>query len=605
MNSRNVICMAMASAASVFAGGNVSEQPVKHPNVIIVLSDDHGYGDLSLTGNPLLKTPKLDQFARESIRLENFHSNLVCTPTRASIMTGRYAERVGAWHCQAGRDMLRESETTMADVFRRNGYRTGIFGKWHLGSNYPYRPIDRGFEEWFGASVSGVGHAGDFWGNDRVNDTYQYNAVRETKPHEGFETDILFDEAISFIRKNKTERFFVYLPTYAGHAPSSVPDPKWTEPYRKSGAPADFFATMANFDYNFGRLREFLTQEGLAHNTILVFLGDNGAWQGAQFYNAGMRGQKGTAYEGGHRVFCAIGWPGGRLAQHAAINRLTSCMDFLPTFIDLCGLKLAQPIKFDGTSIRPLLENPATAWPDRTLIAGFFSTHPYAVMTDRWRLVLGKGVGEAKLFDISADPGQKQDLGEKNPQMVQQLHSAFITYQASVQPETKDWSARPIIGTPEQPVTELNCADWYKVSGSGPYDQGSVAAGWREPGTWHVRFAEKGDYQFQVRRWPVEAEAPITGVPAAKNPDAWTGNARITGTLYGNRQARALANIVAAKITVGGTTQEKPVPSDAKCVTFILPMAAGAADISVVFLDNVGKTVCGAYYVYVNKPQLK
>ena len=166
------------------------------PNVIVVLTDDQGYGDLSLTGNPILKTPNMDRLAREGVQFANFHVDSYCTPTRSALMTGRYSHRVGGWGTVNGRNMLRDDEVTMADVFRHNGYRTGHFGKWHLGTNYPYRPIDRGFEEWLGHGDGGTGCTTDYWGNDRVNDHYIHNGQWEKQPRPGFEGDVFFDAAI-------------------------------------------------------------------------------------------------------------------------------------------------------------------------------------------------------------------------------------------------------------------------------------------------------------------------------------------------------------------------------------------------------------------------
>jgi arylsulfatase A-like enzyme len=589
-------------AALVAGSVDAAEKHLPRPNVIIVVADDVGYGDMSFTGNPILKTPNLDKFAKEGIVLDNFHVNPVCSPTRSALMTGRYAQRVGVTGCQFGIDALREGEVTLADVFRHNGYRTGIFGKWHLGEGYPYRPIDRGFDVWFGKQPSGTGHAGDRWGHDRVNDTYQNNGVFEDKPRPGYETDVLFDEAMSFIKSNRQQPFFVYLPTYAGHGPFAIADPKWAAPYGKSGMLSDFYGMMSNYDQNFGRLCAFLKHEGLEQNTIVIYFGDNGTAlpEAAAVFNGGMRGQKGGAFEGGHRVFCALRWPAGKLPRPARVTRLTSCLDILPTLTDLCGLKLPAAIKFDGANIRPLLDNPRANWPDRTLIVGFAPTHQYAVMTEQWRLV-GKSNGMDMLFDVQQDPGQKNNVAKQNPEIFKRMQAAFRQYLQEVNERNRGWNARPIIGSDHQPVAEFHSMNWHDT-GVRAYHQGAVADGVNVTGYWLTRFAQSATYRFEVRRWPADTNAPITGTPPKKTEfDAWMDGKPVTGTLYGNRQPKPLGSIATVRIKVNDTVQEKSVPKNAPLVAFEIPVAAGPATLSATFLDRKGGVVCGAYYMSVRQ----
>ena len=322
------------------------------PNVVLILTDDQGYGDLGCTGNPVLKTPHLDRLYRDSVRLANFHVDPTCSPTRAALMTGRYSTRTGVWHTVMGRHMPRADERMMPQVFAENGYATAIFGKWHLGDNFPFRPRDRGFQEALIHGGGGVGQIPDYWGNDYFDDTYS----RDGRPEKfsGYCTDVFFREATRFIESHRDRPFFVELATNAPHGPYRVAD-EWREPYASKvdgdAELATFYGMIANIDDNVGRLRRRLEELGLADDTLLIFLTDNGTAHGATFsdargndgklvsgYNAGMRGRKGSPYEGGHRVPCFLHWPAGKLTGGRDVDGLSAHLDLLPTLIDLCGL---------------------------------------------------------------------------------------------------------------------------------------------------------------------------------------------------------------------------------------------------------------------------
>lgn len=594
------VCLVVTSAAGTAA-------PARIPNVIVVITDDQGYGDLSVTGNPILKTPNMDRLANEGVRLTNFHVDCFCAPTRAALMTGRYAHRVGGWGTVNGRNMLRDDEVTMADVFRHNGYRTGHFGKWHLGTNHPYRPIDRGFDEWLGKGDGGTGCTTDYWGNDRVNDHYIHNGGWEEKPRPGFEGDVFFDAAIQFIRENKARPFFTYLALYNPHNPWSLPDTKNAQSYRGKAVPGDFFATIARIDRNLGRLRQCLSEEGLADNTALVFLTDNGTSGGDQVFNAGMRGRKGSPYDGGHRVPCFLYWPGGGLGMPAKIDRLTAHLDLLPTLVDLCALNMPKPVKFDGTSLKPLLANPRADWPERTLVmgAGGNKTGPNApppeigkncaVMTERWHLV-----NDAELFDMTRDPGQRRDIAKETPDVINQLRAAYEKYWADVSANDQGWRGRPVIGAKNVPQVDLCGEDWFTTKGNCPWNQAAVANGAAAFGRWPVRFAEAGNYRIEVRRWPRELEAPIAGVPTfTKETDARLEGRPVGGTLYGGKPRALPVSRVELKIADQLKTADV---SDAETVkVFTIVVNAGPADIETTLLDKSGKALCSAYYVTVRK----
>lgn len=286
----------------------------KQPNVVLVITDDQGYGDLSCHGNPVLKTPNLDELHRDSIRLTDYHVAPTCSPTRAALLTGHWTNRTGVWHTIMGRSMLRHNEVTIGQILAEGGYHTGMFGKWHLGDNYPYRPEDRGFQEVLRHGGGGVGQTPDFWDNAYFDGSYFHNG--KAVPVKGFCTDVFFDYAKKFIRsvKNSGKPFFVYLCTNAPHGPMHAPE-KYSKPYEKQGVSvANFLGMIANIDDNVGAMRSFLKEEGLADDTIFIFTTDNGTSSGANIHNNGMRGRKGSEYDGGHRVPFFVHWPkGGRL----------------------------------------------------------------------------------------------------------------------------------------------------------------------------------------------------------------------------------------------------------------------------------------------------
>ncbi len=581
---------------------------LKAPNVIIVLTDDQGYGDLSLTGNPILKTPNMDRLAREGVQFTNFHVDSYCTPTRSALMTGRYSHRVGGWGTINGRNMLRDDEVTMADVFHNSGYKTGIFGKWHLGTSYPYRPIDRGFDEWLGHGDGGTGCTTDYWGNDRVNDYYIHNGVWEEKPRSGYETDVFFDAAMHFIHKNRSKSFFTYLALYNPHSPCSLPDKSWTAGYRGMDVPADFYAAIVNVDQNLGRLRQFLSEEGLAENTLLIFLSDNGTAEGDKVFNAGMRGKKGSAYDGGHREPCFWYWPSGGFGQPRAVEKLTAHLDLLPTLVDLCALNLPKLLKFDGLSIKALLRDSNTvSWPDRIIVLGTPKNEAgedpqppgfgknCAVMTDRWRLV-----NDRELYDMVKDPGQKLDVVGSYPDVAQKLRTAYRLYWDDVSSHDQGWHGSPILGTSIIPEVELCAEDWTTTKGSCPWNQGSIASGQASFGRWPVHFAKAGTYSIELRRWPRELNASINGIPTInKEVDAWLNGKPVLSTLYGSEE-KALS-IAKAQLKVGTNIQEVMVADGDKAAVFSINVEAGASNIEATFIDKTGKPLCGAYYVSVRR----
>lgn len=499
------------------------------PNVILILTDDQGYGDMACHGNPWLRTPHLDRMHDESIQLDDYHVDPVCTPTRAALMTGRHSLRVGAWTVTEGRQLLNPDETTMAEVFRASGYRTGLFGKWHLGDTFPYAPRFRGFDEVVCHRAGGVDEIGNPKGNDYFDDTYYRNGVAEK--FEGYCTDVFFDELLHFIGdENGTgdsgRPFFAYLPLNAMHGPFTVDD-VYSDRFRGLGMPedrAEFYGMVENFDENLGRLFASLRQRGIDENTVVIFMGDNGSAGGARIieghegYNAGMRGAKGDVYEGGHRVACFVRWP-GRLPAGRTIDALTTHHDWLPTLIDLCGLTPTEPIAFDGLSLRPLLEGELASWPEpRTVFIARHADQPKlwtgetgkkqkyprrAVLTESWRLVDGE------LYDITADPGQQKDLAGGNPDVVAELDAAYRSWWHEAMSHGAAYT-RFVLGAGEENPTAFTVRDWHPVEGRVIWKKAQLAEDNRFlNGFWAVDVKRAGHYRITLRRFPEDEPAAI------------------------------------------------------------------------------------------------
>jgi arylsulfatase A-like enzyme len=553
----------------------------RQPNVVLVITDDQGYGDLGCHGNKVVQTQNLDKLYAQSIRLTDFHVDPTCSPTRSALMTGRYSSRTGVWHTIMGRSLLRKDELTMADVFRRSGYRTGIFGKWHLGDNYPFRPQDRGFGEVLIHGGGGVGQGPDYWDNDYFDDTYQHKGKLET--FKGYCTDVFFENAMRFIEDNKDRPFFCYLPTNAPHGPYNVAD-KYSKPYRDKGvqtSQANFYGMITNIDENMGRLMRHLKRLELQDDTILIFMTDNGT---SGSYGAAMRGKKGSEYEGGHRVPCFIRWPcppdvrrsGGGLNRPKDIEQLTAHIDLLPTLIELCGLEKPASVRFDGTSLVPLLKAGSTDWPDRTLfVHSQRIEHPEkwrqsAVMTERWRLINGK-----ELYDIEVDPGQKNDIADKHPEVVQRLRQCYDDWWADIS-ERFDEYCQIIIGSDQENPSRLMSHDWHSPNPA--WSQGAVRSGSEANGFWAVEVAREGTYEFALRRWPVEVDEPINAaIPGGKAISA--GQARL--------------KIADVDVTM-------PVSKDARAAVFQVKLKPGKTCLQTWFMDEAGASR-GAYYVYVKR----
>ena len=574
----------------------VSSLQAERPNVVLVMTDDQGYGDLSCNGNPTLKTPNLDELFGESVRLQDYHVSPTCSPTRSALLTGHWTNRTGVWHTIMGRSMLREDEVTIGQVFKDAGYATGMFGKWHLGDNYPFRPEDRGFTEVLRHGGGGVGQTPDYWDNAYFDGGYFHNS--KPVPAKGFCTDVFFDYAKKFIKTQKEagKPFLAYIVTNAPHGPMHSP-PESSKPYSKLGVGlANFFGMIANIDDNVGALRKFLDDEGLTENTIFIFTTDNGTSSGDKVFNAGMRGKKGSEYDGGHRVPFFIHWPSGKLTGGRDVQPLTAHVDVLPTLIDLCQVPAPKGVKFDGTSIRELLENETVAahWNERILVTDSqrvkdpIKWRKSAVMTSRWRLVNGK-----QLYDMQNDPGQKQDVASDNPKVVARLTKFYDDWWTELLPTFKK-NAAIYLGHPRENPARLTSHDWI-TTGSTPWNQAHIRSGAFGPnvtGFWNVKVHEAGEYEIRLRRWPEEADTAITA-PLPPGDD-------VPGVTPFRARKGVAIPAVSAVLTIGKQKAEGKVEPGASEVVLKMTLPAGLAQMKALFKTKDNKIV-GAYYAYVRK----
>lgn len=387
----------------------------RRPNIILILSDDQGYGDFSCHGNPHLKTPHLDQLAAGGVEFSRFYVHPVCAPTRAGLLTGRYHLRSGVHGVTTGRETMRTEELTLAESLRGAGYRTALIGKWHLGEHYPYVPHAQGFDEFVGFRT---GHWTEYW---------DAALERNGKPvsTRGYIADVFTDEAIRFVEGNARRPFFLYLAYNTPHAPYLAPQKHWDH-YRQLGLPeqvAAVYAMVANLDENIGRLLAAVDRQRLTEDTIVCFLTDNGP--NGRRYNAGLRAAKGSVYEGGVRTPLFLRY-GGRYGKGRKIDAIAGAIDLLPTLLDVAGVERGDGPPLDGRSLRPLLEERITQWPDRRMLFTWRGQrdqnvpYPGAVRTQRFNLINGK-----ELYDIGVDPGETKNVAAAHPEVVAGLRAAY------------------------------------------------------------------------------------------------------------------------------------------------------------------------------------
>ncbi|NND05045.1 MAG: arylsulfatase [Saprospiraceae bacterium] len=589
---------------SIISGCQDRQATKSPPNVIIVITDDQGYGDLSCHGHPVLKTPNLDQLHAQSTRLTDFHVSTTCAPTRSALLTGHYNNRTGVWHTIAGRSLLRQDEVTFADLCTSNGYATGIFGKWHLGDNFPFRPQDRGFQETLVHGGGGVQQGPDYWGNDYFDDTYYRNGQPEQQ--QGYCTDIWFDAAIQFMRDKSqaAKPFFCYLATNAPHSPFSVKD-KYAASYQDDPEVVNpaFLGMIANIDENMGKLLTYLDDSGLAENTILVFLTDNGTAAGVfldkdqhvvKGFNAGMRAKKGSMYEGGHRVPCFIRWPQGGVNVGRDLDDLTTHIDLVPTLMDFLNFAKKDNLDLDGISLADVLLGRSERLPTRTLITDTQRIEwpkkwkHSAVMREQWRLING-----AELYDLSEDPGQRTDVSADHPAVVERLRKDYEQWWTDIVPSFEN-TPRIVLCSSNEPVSLLHAHDMHMDQGfnSVPWNQQMIRRGAKSRGWFEVHVPAEGRYRFELYRWPPHTgHSLLDSLPA---PDVEPNST------MGKRPAGVSLQIAHASLQIDEEEFSKETSGAAQSAAFESHLKEGDHQLRISFAEAGGEPFV-PYYTVVKK----
>ncbi|MDL5514466.1 arylsulfatase [Arenibacter sp. M-2] len=464
-------------------------QSNQRPNVILVITDDQGYGDLGFTGNPHVKTPVIDALARESVRFNNFYVSPVCAPTRSSLMTGRYSLRTGMRDTYNGGAIMASNEVTIAEMLKQANYTTGAFGKWHLGDNYPSRPSDQGFDESVIHLSGGMGQVGDittYFKGDRsyFDPVLWHNNQQES--YDGYCSDVFTDQAINFIEKNKETPFFCYLAFNAPHTPLQVPDSYYqkykdidpTAGFGKDGRPFSemsekdkedarkVYAMVNNIDDNLGKLFKKLNALGLSENTLVIFMTDNGPQQTR--YVSGMRGRKGDVYNGGIRVPFYLKCP-SLFKGNKDVETMTAHLDVLPTLSEICNVEMPKDRIVDGKSLVPLINGQPVEWADRSLFFYWSRRYPelynnMAIQKEGYKLV-GKTdynatIDDFELYQLGKDPYEQTNVVKENKALaidlkkeLDKIYNELIISENLVNPP------KILVGTPNENPIILNRND--------------------------------------------------------------------------------------------------------------------------------------------------
>ncbi|MBR9775205.1 MAG: arylsulfatase [Cytophagales bacterium] len=481
---------------SAFYACHSEDKGIVKPNILIILTDDQGWGDLSFTGNPNLQTPNIDKLGEVGISFDRFYVSPVCSPTRAEMLTGRYHLRGGVSGTSAGQERLDLDETTFAEILQSEGYVTGAFGKWHNGMQHPYHPNARGFDEFYGFCS---GH----WGN-YFSPTLEHNG----KPvqGQGFLADDLTSKAIGFIEENKDKPFLVYLPLNTPHSPMQVPD-RWYDPFSNKmldslviGEDPDFtkaaLAMCENIDWNVGRVMEQLKKLKLEENTLVIYFSDNGP--NSFRWNGGMKGRKGSTDEGGVRSPFFMQWK-GTIPEGKLIKEIAGAIDLFPTLMDLLGISYNPDKSFDGKSLKPLIFNENATWEDRIIYRHW--NNRTSLRTQDFLLD-----HEGNLFDMNKDPYQQYPIQDSKPELTAKLSSAKDTWENEMANELEnDLKARSFtIGAPGAKYTQMPARDGDAHGGvqrSNRFPNDSFFENWQsleDSITWNVEVIEPGKYEVEL-----------------------------------------------------------------------------------------------------------
>lgn len=530
-------------------------------NVLLILTDNQSYFELGCHGHPHVRTPHIDRLATQSVDFVNFHAPPFCSPSRALLMTGRYAMRSGIHNTIGGVSLLHRNEVTLADELSAAGYRTGVFGKWHLGFSYPYHPNQRGFEEAFVHGGGGIGQLEDYYGNDHLDATFDHNG--RPVATEGFTTDVLFDRAREFIQSTDDRPFFCFVSTPATHRPwqahpvAAARIRARGEDYGKNDMA--LFSMIENIDENVGRLLEELESSGLAKNTLVVFATDQGTRR--------ERLHKDLGYDEFHQVFCMMRHPEFTVGKGRVSAALTGMVDVFPTILDVCGVEVSTDL--DGRSLLPLLGGKITWTDERRLIVQCprgrvrEKWKNVSVKSSRWRLVNGE-----KLFDALNDADQLKDVSGEYPLVVRSLKETYERFWASL-PPARDLLSRHHLGVDEVGEVRLNAMDWYQ--GDAPWHQLHMPK-FAGNGKWAIEVATPGTYRIELRHHPREAPQPL--------------------------------GASAAYVSVGGQKVSVDIDPQAEVAVIEMRLAAGQFDMETGFVPGEGSIrnrPWGALFAYVEK----
>ena len=529
------------------------------PNVLLILTDNQSYYELSAHGHPHVRTPHIDRLADQSIDFVNFHAPPFCSPSRALLMTGRYAMRAGIHNTIGGVSLLHRDEVTMAQLLKQAGYRTALFGKWHLGFSYPYHPNDRGFEEAFVHGGGGIGQLEDYYGNDHLDATFDHNGTFVST--EGFSTDVLFDRAKGFISRHRNEPFFCFVSTPATHRPWQS-HPAKAQAIRERGEEYSrndmaLYSMIENIDDNVGEILNHLAELDLEDETLVILATDQGTRR--------ERLHKGLGYDEFHQVFCMMRYPPltGDVGRES--NALSGMVDVFPTVMDLCGV--ATPRRLDGRSLRPLLAGKRTWTDERRLIVqcprgrAREKWKNASVKSQRWRLVEGR-----LLFDMLQDPDQNDNVIDSYPLVAASLRQTYEAFWNSL-PSSESLLSRHVLGAESAGEVRLNAMDWYE--GASPWHQLHMP-NFKGNGKWAVEVEKNGNYRIELRHHPREAASPL-----------------LAKGVY---------------LEIGGRRFQKALQESDEAATFVVSLKAGKYDLESGFEPAPGssrKEAWGALFAYI------
>ena len=468
------------------------------PNIILIMSDDQGWGDLSISGNTNLSTPHIDALAQNGVSFQNFYVQPVCSPTRAELLTGRYAAQIGVYSTSEGGERFSLEESTIAQIFKNAGYKTAAYGKWHSGMQPPYHPNARGFDDYYGFAS---GH----WGN-YFSPMLEHNGA--IVKGDGFLVDDLTNKGIDFIAKNQDQPFFLYLPYNTPHSPMQVPDEFWNRFENKAlkmkyqgteGENENFtkaaLAMVENIDFNVGRITQKLKELGLEENTILIYLSDNGpnGWR----WNGGMRGKKGSTDEGGVRTPFFMQWK-KNIPKGKTVGQIAGAIDILPTLVSLVGIDAHTEKTIDGKDLTPLILEDIPNWEPRSIVNHWQGKT--SIRTQKYRLD-----NENRLYDMDIDLGQSKDISDKNPILLDSLITLKNKWQAELSEDNNLREERPItLGHPDFEYTQIPARDGVphgNIKRSNRYPNNTFFMNWvnrKDSITWNVEVLADGEFEVEL-----------------------------------------------------------------------------------------------------------